>query len=78
MQCSLFVIVHSLPIIFYHNIQIIHVDYSLFVFPFRSIENKCTTLENLRPDVHNWFVKVFVSEKTPIRFLKWGRQQKLV
>lgn len=44
----------------------------------RSIEDKCTTLENLRPDVRSWFVKVFVSEKTPIRLLKWGRQQKLV
>ncbi|XP_073301705.1 replication protein A 70 kDa DNA-binding subunit D-like [Primulina huaijiensis] len=45
---------------------------------YRSMEDKCTTLEHLKPDLHNWFVKVFVSEKTPIRFTKWGRQQKLV
>ncbi|XP_075515340.1 ATP-dependent DNA helicase PIF1-like [Primulina tabacum] len=42
------------------------------------LEEKCTTLANLKPDIRNWFVRVFVSEKTPIRFLKWGRQQKLV
>ncbi|XP_073272455.1 replication protein A 70 kDa DNA-binding subunit B-like [Primulina huaijiensis] len=45
---------------------------------YRSLEDKCTTLVNLNPDFRNWFVKVLVSEKTPIRFLKWGRQQKLV
>lgn len=45
---------------------------------YRSIEDKCTTLANLKPDVRSWFVKVFVSEKTPIRFLKWGKQQKIV
>ncbi|XP_073029282.1 uncharacterized protein [Primulina eburnea] len=45
---------------------------------YRPLEEKCTTLANLKPDIRNWFVRVFVSEKTPIRFLKWGRQQKLV
>ncbi|XP_073015106.1 uncharacterized protein [Primulina eburnea] len=43
-----------------------------------SMEDKFTTLEHLKPDLQNWFVKVFVSEKTPIRFAKWGRQQKVV
>ncbi|XP_073039413.1 uncharacterized protein [Primulina eburnea] len=45
---------------------------------YRPLEEKCTTLANLNLDIRNWFVKVLVSEKTPIRFLKWGRQQKLV
>lgn len=45
---------------------------------YRTMEDKCTTLANLKPDVRSWFVRVLVSEKTPIRFLKWGKQQKLI
>ncbi|XP_075493786.1 uncharacterized protein LOC142531517 [Primulina tabacum] len=44
----------------------------------KPLEEKCTTLENLKPDIRNRFVKVLVSENSPISFLKWGRQQKLV
>ncbi|KAL8492803.1 hypothetical protein ACS0TY_024119 [Phlomoides rotata] len=42
------------------------------------MEDRCTTFANLKPSVQNWFVKALVVEKTPIRSLKWGRQQRLV
>ncbi|XP_073305873.1 uncharacterized protein [Primulina huaijiensis] len=42
------------------------------------MEEKCTTLGKLELEAQNWFVKVIVAEKTPIRFLRWRRQQRLV
>lgn len=42
------------------------------------MEERCTTLANLKPEIRNWFVKVMVIEKTPIRSLKWGKQQKVI
>lgn len=42
------------------------------------MEDKCTILGNIKPEIRNWFAKVLVAEKTPIRLTKWGRQQKLV
>ncbi|XP_073311155.1 replication protein A 70 kDa DNA-binding subunit B-like [Primulina huaijiensis] len=37
------------------------------------MEEKCTTFRNLELEAQSWFVKVLVAEKTPIRFLRWGR-----
>ncbi|XP_073119768.1 replication protein A 70 kDa DNA-binding subunit B-like [Henckelia pumila] len=45
---------------------------------YSSMEEKCTTLGQLNPNSHNWFVKVLVAEKTPIRNTRWGRHMKLV
>ncbi|KAL8552208.1 hypothetical protein ACS0TY_001051 [Phlomoides rotata] len=42
------------------------------------MEARCTTFANLKPSAQNWFVKALVAEKTPIRSLRWGRQQRLV
>lgn len=42
------------------------------------MEDKCIPLGNLKPNNENWFVKALVVEKTPIRFGRWGRQQKIV
>ncbi|XP_073271918.1 uncharacterized protein [Primulina huaijiensis] len=45
---------------------------------YRSMNEKCTALSNLKPETRNWFVRVLVVEKNPIRFSKWGRQQKII
>ncbi|KAL8499220.1 hypothetical protein ACS0TY_022266 [Phlomoides rotata] len=45
---------------------------------FGLMEDHCTTFANLKPSVQSWFVKALVAEKTAIRSLKWGRQQRLV
>ncbi|KAL8501801.1 hypothetical protein ACS0TY_021061 [Phlomoides rotata] len=45
---------------------------------FGLMEDHCTTFANLKPYVQSWFVKALVAEKTAIRSLKWGRQQRLV
>ncbi|KAL8552213.1 hypothetical protein ACS0TY_001057 [Phlomoides rotata] len=44
----------------------------------RSVADTCTTLDELKPNISSWFVKVLVTEKTPIRSTKWGKQQRLV
>ncbi|XP_075503602.1 uncharacterized protein LOC142540971 isoform X1 [Primulina tabacum] len=71
LHCTSCVIIENLQ-------QIKHMAISSTHTTYMPLEEKCTTLANLKPDIRNWFVRVFVSEKTPIRFLKWGRQQKLV